>query len=126
MRRILAFALAVSTAGCVQPVAVPSYPVFFTEWSSQLDDPAKQAIAQAADAAKANPFRTVAVAGFADPVGSPQANADVSRLRAQVVADQLVADGVSPTRIQHTAHGATDFTLSSQESRRVDITLGNP
>jgi hypothetical protein len=37
-----------------------------------------------------------------------------------------VADGVAPARIQRSAHGATDVKLTAQESRRVDITLGNP
>jgi outer membrane protein OmpA-like peptidoglycan-associated protein len=126
MRRLIATVLVISTAGCLAPIPVPSYPVFFGEASSQLDDPAKAAIAQAADAAKANPFRTVTVAGYADPAGSQQANTEESRLRTQAVADQLVADGVDATRIRRASHGATDFAATSQESRRVEITLGNP
>ncbi len=126
MRRYYALMAVLGTTGCVAPVPVPSYPIFFTELSSQLDDPATKAIAQAAEAAKANPFRIVTVAGYAAPTGSPQGSADLARGRAQVVADQLVADGVDRARIRRAAHGTTDFSQSSQESRRVDITLSNP
>ena len=46
--------------------------------------------------------------------------------RAQVVADQLVTDGVDRSRIVIGAQGATGFTLTSQESRRVEIAIGGP
>jgi outer membrane protein OmpA-like peptidoglycan-associated protein len=126
MRRFFAITLILMTVGCVAPVPVPSYPIFFSEWSAQLDEAGTAAIARAADSAKSNPFGTVNVAGYAAPVGSAQANADMSQVRAQVVADQLVADGVDVARIKRVAHGATDFALTSQESRRVDIILANP
>jgi outer membrane protein OmpA-like peptidoglycan-associated protein len=64
------------------------------------------------------------VIGFADTVGSAQANIDVSRLRAQVVADALTANGIDAGRIQRAARGATQFELSAQESRRVEIVVG--
>jgi len=126
MRRFMAISMVLVSAGCVAPVPVPSYPIFFTESSAQLDAAGKDAIARAADSAKVNPFRIVTVAGYAAPVGSAQTNADLSQARAKVVADQLVADGVDAARIKQVAHGATDFALSSQESRRVDITLATP
>ncbi len=66
----------------------------------------------------------VTVSGFAAPDGSVQANKDISRLRAQVVIDTLVKDGVAPSRIQRHSIGAVDFTLDSQESRRVEVVLG--
>ncbi len=64
------------------------------------------------------------VIGFADPVGSAQANIDVSRLRAQVVTDELTANGIDAGRIQRSARGATQFQLTAQESRRVEIVVG--
>ena len=68
----------------------------------------------------------VTVSGYADPEGSQQANIAMSRTRAQVVADQLVRDGVARRRISMTAHGPTDYTLSSIESRRVEIAIASP
>jgi outer membrane protein OmpA-like peptidoglycan-associated protein len=100
--------------------------VFFTEFSAQLDEPAKTAITGAANYSKQHPSLPVDVVGFADPVGSPQANIDLSRLRAQVVADGLVSGGVPVANIKREARGATNFALSGQESRRVEITVGSP
>jgi outer membrane protein OmpA-like peptidoglycan-associated protein len=68
----------------------------------------------------------VQVVGFADPAGSPQANVELSHLRAQVVSDALVAGGIPGSRITLQARGATSFELTSQESRRVVITIGTP
>jgi outer membrane protein OmpA-like peptidoglycan-associated protein len=48
----------------------------------------------------------------------------MSRTRAQVVADQLVTDGIDRSRIVVGAQGATGFTMTSQESRRVEIAIG--
>jgi outer membrane protein OmpA-like peptidoglycan-associated protein len=126
MRRVLAIAtlLAVGACGLIAPGQ--RFVVFFQEFSAQLDDPAKGAISGAADLAKQHPELEVHVVGFADPQGSPQANIDLSRLRAQVVSDALVAGGVPAASIKREARGATNFTLSSQESRRVEITVGAP
>jgi hypothetical protein len=41
-----------------------------------------------------------------------------------VVADQLVKDGMDRARIILGAQGATGFTMTSQESRRVEIAIG--
>ena len=48
----------------------------------------------AANWAKKHPDKPVAVASYADPYGSEKANTDFTRLRAQVVIDQSVANGV--------------------------------
>ncbi len=98
--------------------------VFFQEWSAGFDEPALQTIALAAAAAKADPSAAIAVTGYADPLGSVQANIYLTETRAQVVTDQLVADGVSPSRIHQHAAGKVPYQLTSQESRRVVITVG--
>ncbi len=98
--------------------------VFFEEWSARLDDSAQAVIDQAASAAKAQPKAIVYVEGFADPTGSGKANALLTDLRAQIVMDRLQADGVPLSRLQARGHGSVKFALSSQESRRVEISLG--
>jgi outer membrane protein OmpA-like peptidoglycan-associated protein len=100
--------------------------VYFQEWSAAFDDSAVGAIAQAADFAKAHPASPVRVTGFADPTGSKQANVLMSELRAQVVTDQLVQDGVPARRVSQGARGSVQFALTSQESRRVEISVGTP
>ena len=128
MRRLILLAAALMFA---MPVLaqVPGGPadrkfvVFFQSWSGELDDSAVSVIADVATIAKANPTRKVIIHGFADPTGTARANSLVSALRAELVANQLVADGVSADRIVQDAMGATDFAMSSQESRRVTIGL---
>ncbi len=102
------------------------YVIFYPEWSAQLDDSAKGVVDGAAGFALRHPMAPVTVVGFADLDGSPQANKDISRARAHVVVDELVARGVPAARIQSTARGSTNFIDSSQESRRVEIDVGTP
>jgi outer membrane protein OmpA-like peptidoglycan-associated protein len=118
--------LACGLAACTTsaPVASQKFPIFFTAWSASLDDDGAAVVAAAAARAKQNPTLQVNVAGYADPDGSPAANKAVSLTRAQVVVDQLVADGIDRGRIVRSAHGETAFVLNSQESRRVDISIG--
>ena len=126
MRRLgILFLLLFSVTGAARAADVPNqkFVVFFLEWSAALDDSAQAVITKAADWVKANPGNVAHVNGFADPTGSRQANALLSDLRAQVVVDQLQADGVDPKRIRQRGHGSVQFALTSQESRRVEISI---
>ena len=118
--------LAVGACTASAPSAPQRYIVFFQEWSAAIDPPAVTAITGAAQWAKDHPTAVIKVIGYADPTGSVTANEYMSRTRAQVVADQLVTDGVDRSRIVLGAQGATGFTLTSQESRRVEIAIGGP
>ncbi len=127
MRRLTVFGLLCALGACAAPQhSAQRYPVFFQEWSAALDDSAKTTVAQAASWAKDNPTAEVHVVGYADPVGSPQANLDLSRTRAQVVADGLAADGVAADRIRIDGRGSVDYAMDAQESRRVTISLRTP
>jgi outer membrane protein OmpA-like peptidoglycan-associated protein len=95
--------------------------VFFQDWSADLDDPSRQVLIHLTDLAKAAPAQTIIVTGFADPTGSPRANALISALRAERVSDFLVTLGVPVDKIETHAVGGVDYALSSQESRRVTI-----
>jgi outer membrane protein OmpA-like peptidoglycan-associated protein len=119
--------LLLAIGACATPSPPPQrYAVYFQLWSTALDDSAKQVIASAATWANENPSLPVEVAGYADPEGSPQVNRDLSRTRAQMVADELTANRVAASRIAITGHGSIGFVMDSQESRRVVITLGRP
>jgi outer membrane protein OmpA-like peptidoglycan-associated protein len=124
MRRF-ACLLLVMVAACTTTAPPPhKILVFFQEWSAAIDKPAAGAITEAAQWAKDHPADAIKVTGYADPTGSAAANDYMSRTRAQVVADQLVTDGVDRSRIVLGAQGATGFTMTSQESRRVEIAIG--
>lgn len=97
---MMAVAVAAGLAACAPRMEpVPSYVLFFTAFSTQLDSEALQVIQDAATAARAQGNTPIAVQGYANAVGDPQTNKDLSSSRAQRVADQLVADGVPRARI---------------------------
>ncbi len=121
----LAFLLLIVATGTLR-AADPStqrFVVFFQEWSAALDDAAQSVIGQAADWVKTHPGYIAHVNGFASTVGSRQANILLADLRAQIVVDQLVSDGVAATRVKQRGHGPVPFALTAQESRRVEISV---
>ena len=98
--------------------------VFFPSWSALIDGPAQRAIANVATLVHQQPRLRVVLTGYASTIGSQEANSLLARLRAQVVLDELVQEGVPADRIAVSAVGATTFTLDPVESRRVEIALG--
>jgi outer membrane protein OmpA-like peptidoglycan-associated protein len=131
MRRLTALLFVVLTSAALHGATATAadapaqrFVIFFQEWSAAFDDPALGAISQAAAYAQAHPGSHVHVVGFADPTGSKQANVLMSELRAQVVSDQLVLDGVPARRIEQVGRGSVQFALTGQESRRVEIAVG--
>src|SRR5471032_1733512 len=100
MRRLLlAIAMAAFVAACSANGSSNPHIVFFTADSAQLNDAAKNVIADAASAAQRSPGTSVVIAGFADPSGGPAYNRALSEARAQNVAEALRNAGVTPSRI---------------------------
>ena len=126
MRRLLVLSLFLLAPLVAHAQSAPprKFVVFFELWSANIDDSAKSVIAAAAEAARQDADARVVVTGFADPAGSAQANLYLSLTRAQVVVDGLAQGGIKPERLRLSARGETEFTLSSQESRRVEISVG--
>ena len=127
MHRLFSFGLLLSLGACALPE--PSgerYAVYFKGSSAQIINSAKDVVVGAADWAKRHPDMPVIVASYADPYGSQKANAAFTRLRAQAVFDGLVANGVLANRIERREIGSVNFQFDSQESRRVEITIGHP
>ncbi len=100
----------------------PSYVVFFQERSAQLDGPARGVVAAAAAQANKDPAAPVEVTGYTDSGGSPAADVTLSQQRARVVADGLVASGVSPQRLVGKGRGQTGED-PGVASRRVEIAV---
>jgi outer membrane protein OmpA-like peptidoglycan-associated protein len=134
MRRraaLLAFAL-VGLSGCTEVSqfvsrqyypAQPKYVIFYSPWSSTLDQNGLSVVAGAADLALKQPDSTVQVVGFASTVGTDDANQAISEARAQAVEAQLIADGVDASRVTSMARGATTYQFSPLEARRVEINV---
>jgi flagellar motor protein MotB len=128
MRRRLALAALplLALAACqVPPGPAPRTVVFFNADSAALDENAMLIVAQAAEQAKARPGASVQVRGFAAPdTGTAAFNRNLAALRAEHVADHLVASGVVRSRIRLEPRGAVPFESFPTESRRVEILIG--
>jgi outer membrane protein OmpA-like peptidoglycan-associated protein len=125
MRRLGILFLLLAFAGGARAADPPTqkFVVFFQEWSAAMDETALSVVTQAADWAKTHPGEVVRVNGFASSVGSKAANVLLADLRAQLVADQLVADGIDAKRIRQRGRGPVQFAMSAQEGRRVEISV---
>lgn len=126
MRRVFLLALLILPGCALLPSSGQRFVVFFPDSGVTLDDAAAQTVAAAADAALAHPDRVVIVAGFADPTGTPAANAQVIHDRTAAVSKALAGRGLPAARIQTRDAGQVEFALNSQESRRVVVTVGTP
>lgn len=116
---LLMAGVAACTSGPIGP-QVPAYVVFFTPFSSELDEPAKQVVADASRAATTAPARPLTVAGYADTTPVPGGSQTVSEQRVKAVVDALVASGVNRQSITRAPRGNTSGDPGI-ESRRVEI-----
>jgi len=74
----------------------------------------------------------IIIEGHTDSQGSDEYNSDLSRRRAQAVADVVVADGVPSTRLEVLGRGegfpvaSNETSAGRQQNRRVEIVFSNP
>jgi outer membrane protein OmpA-like peptidoglycan-associated protein len=124
MRRALlslVLAAALAAPAAAQTAADRAFPVFFEPWSAALDATARQNLTEVAALAAQHPAVPLLITGYADPVGSREANLVLSRLRAVVVADALREAGIAEERLRVEFRGPTAPAFASIESRRVEI-----
>jgi len=118
----------------VQPVApaptiARTYLVFFDFNRADLTARAREIIGEAAQNARRAQSTRIEVAGHADRSGSPQYNQRLSQRRAEAVASELVARGVSRNEIAVSAFGEsrplvpTADGVREPQNRRVEIVL---
>ena len=102
------------------------YPVFFNDFSANLDPTAMVVVSNAAAIAQQYPALPVKVMGYADNAGSPAADISLSQARADAVAALLQQDGVAASRIQRSAVGTPPNSQPGVERRRVVIDIDAP
>ena len=111
------------------PAPSRSYLVFFDWDKYDLNDRARQIVAEAAQASSRVADTRIALAGHADSSGKAQYNQELSRKRAAVVAAELVRLGVAAAAITVTAFGDTRPLVQTApgarepQNRRVEIVL---
>jgi len=84
--------------------------------SSALNKGSKVVIQDFAAFLKENPKVTVAIHGHTDSEGDPAMNMKLSADRAKAVYDQLVANGILSSRLQHKGFGQTKPVSSNETS----------
>ncbi|MCW8087472.1 OmpA family protein [Sabulicella glaciei] len=104
------------------PARPSALPVFFQPWSADMDDQAEEALRELAARAKAHPSGRLLIVGYASPRGTGEANVLLSRLRARVVYDYLVEQGLPASRLRRASRGPTPG-MEDLESRRVEVRL---
>lgn len=123
LTRVASLAAVALLAGCGPRSAKPPlFVVFFTPNATDLDEPARTVVADAAKAAATAPDRDLIVHGYAAPAQGKSAASDLllSQRRSLVVTNALVSGGVKQSRIHQIARGSVGGDPGI-ESRRVGI-----
>jgi outer membrane protein OmpA-like peptidoglycan-associated protein len=103
--------------------------VLFSSGSATMQPGARDKLRRLADILNRYPSETVQVVGYTDSRGGEESNLDLSRRRAQAVADELAAAGVSASRISVRGLGAAQPVASNEtpegrgQNRRVEINI---
>ena len=119
----------VATPVAAAPAPARTYLVFFDWDRADLTARAREIIAEAAQNAGRVQATRIEVAGHADRSGSPAYNQRLSQRRADAVAAELVARGISRNDIAVTAYGEsrplvpTADGVREPQNRRVEIVL---
>ncbi|RIL07341.1 MAG: hypothetical protein DCC71_03250 [Proteobacteria bacterium] len=106
--------------------------ILFDVDRATLKPGAQATLARVADFLRSEPDRPVRIEGHTDSTGSHSYNEDLSRRRAESVADRLLSLGVETGRIEAVGFGETLPVASNetgagrQQNRRVEIVIQNP
>jgi hypothetical protein len=120
--------------GIAQPevVAPGGYLVFFALDQATLTEANRQIISQAAEEYRQTGAARITATGHTDTSGSEAYNLDLSLRRAEVVANELVRQGVPETHIATIGQGEEDLLVptpdgvSEPRNRRVWIVVAQP
>ena len=108
------------------------YLVTFDLDQATLTEQDRQVIAQAAEYYRQGGTPQVSVTGYTDTSGSAAHNLELSQRRAEVVADELVREGVPATDIVTLGRGEEDLLVPTADgvreprNRRVEIVVPQP
>lgn len=127
MRRLAIGLGLFALSACAQPTPPENvFAVFFNDFSSTPGPTGMEIVTLAANVASRYPSYHVKVTGYADRVGSTQAEIALSKARADAVANLLQQAGVNPARISRAAVGTPPNSQPGVERRRVEIDLDAP
>ncbi|MFT8718733.1 OmpA family protein [Acetobacter sp.] len=123
MRRLLSVLGLCTLAACAGGENYErQYVVFFGQGAATLDDASQAVVTRVAHRAQKHPEQIVSVEGYARQNGDLSSESLLATQRAKAVTQQLVADGVSETRIQQTTRPPSNAE-GVVGARRVEIEL---
>ena len=108
------------------------YLVTFGPDQATLTEENRQVIAEAAEYYRQGGTPQITVTGYTDTSGSAAHNLDLSERRAEVVADELVGEGIPATDIVTIGRGEEDLRVATADgvrearNRRAEIIVGPP
>ncbi len=126
MRRLAIGLGLLALSGCAMQQPDRVYPVFFNDFSANLDPAGMTVVNNAAAVAKQYPRIPVKVTGYSDRAGSAAADISLSKARADSVMGLLIKDGVDASRITPDAVGTPPNSQPGVERRRVTIVIDFP
>lgn len=91
--------------------------VLFHPDSAELGNSANRTLLKLVHFLQLNPQRKVRIEGYSDSRGDPQANLELSRARAQTVADLLISLGIEAGRVEVRGYGDR-FPIAENASAR--------
>ncbi len=103
--------------------------VLFAFDSARLTEAAQSPLDRLATFLREHPDRRIRVEGHTDSIGSPEYNQDLSKRRAQSVADAMIRRGIDPTRMVVVGYGenrpiaSNDSETGRQQNRRVEFVI---
>ena len=106
--------------------------LLFDTGSTTVKASGAKALERLAGLMQKQPSRPIAIEGFTDSTGAPEANRRLSEARAAAVKQALVERGVEARRVQSRGHGAAFPVASNQTeigrqlNRRVEIVIAAP
>jgi outer membrane protein OmpA-like peptidoglycan-associated protein len=97
--------------------------VFFELDRAELQPDATMALALAVKALSDAPGKKLVIAGFHDPSGNAEHNAELAKQRAKAVRAALTTQGADPARVQLRKPEQTALGGPPEEARRVEVRL---
>jgi len=103
--------------------------IWFAPNSASVEQRAQETVHVIANVLRRYPDTHIDVDGFTDTTGSHERNLELSRERADAVADLLIREGLEPARIVTRGHGEEFLKVPTPDqtpeplNRRVEITI---
>jgi len=112
-----------------QPQPPIRFILYFQQDSTELTEASKAQLPEVLAAIRDRHSVDTSVVGHTDTVGTNEYNVQLSRKRAEIIARQLIKDGVDPAILEVSSHGERNPLIPTKDgvfeprNRRVEVTV---